>query len=227
MATETVDRINRWKGGYWDVDNTPWHLNEPNESLVKHWYKASKGRQGMRVLFPLCGASVDLNWLYRQNHSVVGVEGVRKAVEKLFAEANVEYDVSNVKNGETWKFQSTDERLTVFIQDFLKTSKDLAGTFDAVFDRGALEAMDEADRPSYISTIRNLLKEEFVYILCGFDYSPELKSGPPRPLPLNTVKELFGDFANVELLTEEKEEDRAVKWNIPDLIRNTYLLTKK
>jgi len=50
MATEAVDRINKWKGGYWDVDNTPWHQNEPNESLVKHWYKASKGRQDKTIL---------------------------------------------------------------------------------------------------------------------------------------------------------------------------------
>ena len=42
----------------------------------------------MRVLFPLCGASVDLAWLYRQGHTVVGVEGTWKAVEKLFSDGH-------------------------------------------------------------------------------------------------------------------------------------------
>ena len=35
-------------------------------------------------MFPLCGASLDLGWLHSRGHTVVGVEGVRKAVEKLF-----------------------------------------------------------------------------------------------------------------------------------------------
>merc|ERR1712236_64489 len=98
------------------------------------------------------------------------------------------------------------------------------GSFDAVFDRGALEAMEEKDRLEYISTIKALLKTDFVYILSGFDYKPEQKTGPPRPLPLNVVEQLFGEFATVELLSQEKEEDRAIKWNIPNLIRNTYLI---
>jgi len=223
----SVDRLSRWKAGYWDLDNTPWHKTEPNDSLVKHWYKATEGRKCLSVLFPLCGASVDLRWLYHQNHTVVGVEGVRKGVEKLFTEANVEYNVTKVEENDCWRFQTPDSRLTVYIQDFLKTSVEKVGTFDAVFDRGALEAIEEEDRLEYISTVKVLLKEDFVYILCGFDYKPEQKAGPPRPLPLHVVEQLFGEFATVELLSQEKEEDRAIKWNIPNLIRNTYLIRSK
>ena len=51
MSVETGDRLSRWKGGYWDVDNTPWHKTEPNESLVKHWYKVSQGKQGSEYSF--------------------------------------------------------------------------------------------------------------------------------------------------------------------------------
>ena len=115
MSGEAGDRLSRWREGYWDVDNTPWHKKEPNDSLVKYWHKVTQGRQGLRVLFPLCGASVDLSWLYQQNHTVVGVEGVRKGVEKLFTEANVEYDVSKVEGSETLKFQTQDKRLTVYL----------------------------------------------------------------------------------------------------------------
>merc|ERR1712013_324111 len=153
-------RLESWKGR-WDVDDTPWHQTQANTSLVDNWLKVSQGRQDLRVLFPLCGASVDLAWLYKQGHTVVGVEGARKAVEKLFAEAEVEFDVSNLDEDDGIKFETKDSRLTVFIRDFLGTSKDIAGTFDAVFDRGALEA-------------------------------------------LAVVEQLFGDFAKVELLTQEE-----------------------
>ena len=88
------------------MDSTQLHKTE-------HWYKASKGKQGLRVLFPLCGASVDLNWLYRQNNIVVGVEGVSKGVETLFTEENVEYNVLKVEGSDLWKLQPQDEGLNV------------------------------------------------------------------------------------------------------------------
>ena len=34
------------------------------------------------------------------------------------------------------------------------------------------------------------------------------KIGPPRPLPLAMVEQLFGEFATVELLNQEEEQDR-------------------
>merc|ERR1712212_949582 len=159
-------RLGTWQGR-WDVDDTPWHQTQANTSLVNNWTKASQGRQDLRVLFPLCGASVDLAWLYRQGHTVVGVDGARKAAEKLFAEAEVVFDVSDLDGDDAAKFQTKDSRLKVFIRDFIGTPKDIAGTFDAVFDRGALGAMDESDRPAYIATIRNLLKDDFSSFCVG------------------------------------------------------------
>ena len=85
-------------------------------------------------MFPLCGASLDLAWLYRQGHTVVGVEGTRKAVEKLFSDANLEYDVVKLDSN-TLRFMSTDSRLTVFVADMFSVTSKLVGTFDAVFDR--------------------------------------------------------------------------------------------
>ena len=94
----------------------------------------TEGRPGLRVLFPLCGASLDLAWLYRQGHIVVGVEGVIKAAEKLFRDANIEHNVTEMGSGIV-RFSSVDNKLTVFVTDFFNVSKEVIGTFDAVFDR--------------------------------------------------------------------------------------------
>ena len=64
----------------------------------------------------------------------MGVEGCRKAVEKLFTDADVEYDVDQVNN-KTLRFNSKDSRLTVFIGDFFSITSELVGQFDVVFDR--------------------------------------------------------------------------------------------
>ena len=117
-----------------EADHTPWHLTSPNPSLVKNWYRATGGRPGLRVLLPLCGASRDLAWLYRQGHAVVGVEGSRKAVERLFTEEELEYQVDSPESG-VWVFTTTDTRLSVYVMDLFQVSTKLIGTFDAVFDR--------------------------------------------------------------------------------------------
>ena len=115
-------------------DHTPWHMSSANPSLVKNWYRATGGRPGLRVLLPLCGASRDLGWLYRQGHTVVGVEGSRKAVEKLFTEEQLEYQVDSPAR-DVWLFTSTDSGLSVYVMDFFQVSTELIGSFDAVFDR--------------------------------------------------------------------------------------------
>ena len=117
-----------------EADHTPWHLTSANPSLVKNWYRATGGRPGLRVLLPLCGASRDLGWLYRQGHTVVGVEGSRKAVEKLFTEEQLEYQVDSPAR-DVWLFTSTDSGLSVYVMDFFQVSTELIGSFDAVFDR--------------------------------------------------------------------------------------------
>ena len=51
---------------------------------------------------------------------------------------------------------------------------------DAVYDRGAFEAIFEADREAYVELILKLLKPDFRYILNVFEYQDEIFKGPPR-----------------------------------------------
>ena len=88
----------------------------------------------LRVLLPLCGASRDLGWLYRQGHTVVGVEGSRRAVERLFTEEALEYQVDS-PDTDVWLFSSLDGRLSIYVMDFFQITPKLIGSFDAVFDR--------------------------------------------------------------------------------------------
>jgi len=176
-------------------------------------------------LFPLCGASVDLAWLHSQGHSVVGVEGVRKAADKLFTEADLDYTVDKMEDGQVWKYSSRDARLTVFICDFFSVTSSLIGDFDAVFDRGALEAIELEDREKYVSTIHGCLRKKFDYILSGYDYDKSLKTGPPRPLPSHDVQQLFENKGNVEIINEEEDDGTRQRFGLPWLKKFTYLIS--
>ena len=106
-------------------------------------------------MFPLCGASLDLVWLHSLGHTVVGVEGVRKAAEKLFSDANIEHEVTEVAS-RIIKFSSVDTRLTVFVSDFFNVSAEVIGIFDAVFDR--FYEIQVFQTHQFISTLGELLK---------------------------------------------------------------------
>ena len=222
-------------------DSIPWHQDQPNEALTRNWAAVTEGRAGqrLRVLLPLCGASLDLAWLQRQGHTVVGVEGVRKAAEKLFRDADIEPEVLEMASG-IIKFSSADASLTVFVTDFFNVSQELIGNFDAVFDRfltkyfytscgyniyrGALEALNESDREQYIGLIKNCLNKNFRYLLSGFEYDGSLKEGPPRPLPPGVVRELFAGVGAVTVLSQENDEGPRQRWKLPSLQRYTYLI---
>ena len=45
----------------------------------------------MRFLFPLCGKSRDLIWVYEKGYSVIGIEAVAAVVEALYNESNISF----------------------------------------------------------------------------------------------------------------------------------------
>ena len=79
-----ADRMERWQER-WATGNTRWHLTKPNPVLKRYdaelFGPPEEERGTMCVLFPLCGNSVDLAYLARRGHDVVGVDGVELALE--------------------------------------------------------------------------------------------------------------------------------------------------
>ena len=73
-------------------------------------------------------------------------------------------------------FQSLDSRLVVYSCDFFKMKPDILenGKCDAVYDRGAFEAIYESDRQAYVRTILSLLTSDFRYILNVYEYEDEV-----------------------------------------------------
>merc|ERR1712062_754266 len=95
--------------------------------------------------------------------------------------------------------------------------------FDVFFGRGSLEAMEYEDREGYISVIRTLLNNNFSYHLSGFVYDPQTKSGPPRPLPLDVVCQLFKGFKVNQLASDECPEVKE-RFKVPEICRIPTIL---
>lgn len=72
----------------WTSNQIGFHLPEVNPYLQRYWPQLGL-EEGARVLVPLCGKSLDLLWLAKCGHEVLGVELSEKAVEDFFTSINL------------------------------------------------------------------------------------------------------------------------------------------
>uniref|UniRef100_A0A7S0M278 Thiopurine S-methyltransferase n=1 Tax=Cryptomonas curvata TaxID=233186 RepID=A0A7S0M278_9CRYP len=109
---------------------------------------------------------------------------------------------------------------------------DVAGTFEACWDRGSFVAIDPARRPEYVAAVSALLDRGARILLVAVEHPPfgDGKLGPPYSATEEEIAALYGrDFA-VQLL--EWEDQMAVdpvwaKRGCGSFQQSVYLLTKR
>jgi len=226
MISGVEDRVQYWQAR-WATGQSQWHSNKHQEYLEKYLDQLSEtSSEGkMRILLPMCGKCPDLMYLYEKGHTVIGVEGVPFVVEQLFRENKVDHVKTSLPELKGWKFKSKDGRLTVYACDFFLVTPAILGPIDAVYDRGALEAIPAQERTLYVNVMRNLLGPEFRYILNAYEYDDTLFQGPPRNLPRDEVWKLFADFCEVDILEEvDKSESGMERFQLEWMVKVIYIL---
>mmetsp|Transcript_10861 Transcript_10861/g.24006 ORF Transcript_10861/g.24006 Transcript_10861/m.24006 type:complete len:347 (-) Transcript_10861:148-1188(-) len=86
----TVDRLKKWSTVSWSLPpgrEPGFHLSKVNPLLANHFQRlvggakpAQEGKRGPPILVPLCGKTVDMVYFAEQGYSVVGIEGVKRAL---------------------------------------------------------------------------------------------------------------------------------------------------
>lgn len=102
---------------------------------------------------------------------------------------------------------------------------DFCNSFTSTSSRGALEALELKDREQYVAIMKECLNTEFSYLLSGYDYDKSLKTGPPRALPPQDVRQLFGKVGSVEILSGEQDDGTRQRFGLPALTKYTYMIT--
>ena len=202
---EETDRLAGWIDR-WNVKVQGWHLLEPHQMLVKYsglllQQDMAAGRlEPRKVLFPLCGADKSLGYLAHHGHSVVGVDGVGKAIDQLIREYGAELPASRDEDHAgagsfvVRRARPTSEpddatlaqaaTLVAVQGDFLEfdaaTASELGfGTFDAAFDRGSLVAISPADRLRYADVMSGLIRRDGRVLFVGVEHDCKQPKGPP------------------------------------------------
>lgn len=156
----------------WQRNEIGFHRNSAHPALEKHWPEVYRGGTAP-ALVPLCGKSLDMLWLARQGHPVVGVELDRGAVETFFEEAGFVPEIDDTGPMPSYSAGG----VTVFAGDFFEF--DAPGQYGLVYDRAALIALPPEMRPRYLAHLASLLAPGAKGLLITLEYSQACMQGPP------------------------------------------------
>lgn len=209
----------------WEHAEIGFHQNDINPWLPRYWPRLG-ATPGSKVFVPLCGKSLDMAWLRKNGHPVVGVELSPLAVEAFFDEYGISPSTS-----QSGKFQQCEaDGIRILCGDFFDlTPADLDGV-STVYDRASLVALPAEMRQQYARHMLNILPAGARTLLVTFEYDQAIMDGPPFAVTPGEVSDLYSAGANVELLERAdvlEANERFKARGLTALHENIFMLTKK
>lgn len=189
----------------WEQEVQGFHQEEINGFLLNHWQRLQlTGSE--KVLVPLCGKSLDMAWLAKQGHDVIGVELSQKAVDAFVAGCD-----APIKPIEDNRYSGYElPGITLLCGDFFQlTAEDCKGV-KAVYDRAAIVALPEEMRQQYATHLQKILPKGTRYLMVVMDYDQSLMSGPPFAVSEQEVRALFSSFSQIEKVQSISFERKGV-----------------
>lgn len=172
----------------WEQNNIGFHLNKANPMLIKYFNQLSLS-QGARVFLPLCGMTLDIDWLLTNGFQVVGVELSDIAVSQLFSRLAIVPQVKELGSGLQ---HLSGVNIDLFVGDIFALSPTIIGPVNAVYDRAALVALPKNMRHQYsehLIKITNLAPQ----LLITYEYDQSLMDGPPFSVTEMEIRKLYQD----------------------------------
>ena len=171
----------------WSKNQIGFHESAVNPLLVAHSGALGLG-PGAHVLVPLCGMSLDIDWLLEQGCRVTGVELSSLAIERLFARLGLQPVVATEGALECWRADG----LAVFVGDFFLLPHAAIGQVDAVYDRAALIALPPQMRQRY-ATHLDRVADGAPQLLVTLQYDQAQVAGPPFCVDEQELRRLYGN----------------------------------
>lgn len=136
----------------WRDREIAFHQKSVNPLLTRFWGDLELS-SGDKVFVPLCGKSLDMVWLAKQGHTVVGVELSPLAVRAFFRENRIQPSRRQAGSFTLW----VHGRISILCGDFFRLAATDLGDVSAVFDRASLTALPDDIRGAYLEHLGNIL----------------------------------------------------------------------
>jgi thiopurine S-methyltransferase len=158
---------------FWRDQRVDFHQPAVNDLLTRFWSDFDPV-PGSRIFVPLCGKSLDILWLARQGHQVVGVELSPVAVQAFFSENRLKASRRRVGKFVHWQHRN----ISILCGDFFALTQHDLGTIDQVYDRAALTALPEDLRGLYVEKLHSLISRHIgVFLVTTEDAGASTASG--------------------------------------------------
>jgi thiopurine S-methyltransferase len=207
----------------WRDRETGFHQRTVNANLIRFWPGLALAPTD-RVFVPLCGKSLDLLWLAKQGHPVIGVELSPIAVRAFFKESRMQ--PARSKQGKFTRWQSG--RIDILCGDFFDLSAADLGNITVVFDRASLTALPEEIRRAYLAHLRKILPDRCRIFLLTTE-EPEDGETQDQPFAIaDEITSLYAQAFDIRLRHVESIFEPAPDRPVEQLARvehKVYLLT--
>lgn len=178
----------------WQRNQIGFHEPKANPALLAHFDSLSLPADS-RIFVPLCGMTLDINWLLSRGHRVAGAELSEIAVQQLFAGVGITAHATNI--GKITRFSAPG--IDIFQGDIFDLSGGELGAVDAVYDRAALIALPEPLRTRYARHLGQITNRA-PQLLIGVTYEQRLMAGPPFSVDGAEVARLYRGAYDLEAL---------------------------
>jgi len=200
---EDKDHWRKFWLGRWQRGETGWQQAGFEPALTMTFADLAP----TRVFVPLCGKSLDMVWLTRQGHEVVGVELSEQGCVAFFEENRIPFEQS--VQGPFTVFCGGS--ITIYCGDFFDLRPEHLGKIGAVYDRAALIALSPELRPKYAARMTELLRatspeRSFQFLQIVLERTPHDTSGPPFSVPAREVEQHYHQEFDVRHLSREPVE---------------------
>lgn len=178
----------------WQNNQIGFDQPEVNPLLIKHFNKLGL-TTGQRVFVPLCGKTIDIQWLLQQGYQVVGIELSELAIQQLFQLLGLIPQISTV--GAFKLYQA--EQIAIYVGDFFRLDSTLLGHVDAMYDRAAFIALPEAMRLDYSRQL-TAISHAAPQLLISIEYDQRIVAGPPFSIDEQEIRTHYAASYSISLL---------------------------
>lgn len=171
----------------WAGDQIGFHESQVNPLLVAHFAALGLPEEA-RVFLPLCGKTLDIDWLLARGFRAAGAELSPLAVDQLFERLRLQPDV--MRSGELEVRRAPG--VEIFVGDIFALSREALGNVHAVYDRAALIALPAGMRSRYAAHLTQITGAA-PQLLVTVEYDQQKMEGPPFSVSADEVRALYGD----------------------------------
>ncbi len=208
----------------WRIGQIGFHQPSVDRHLKEHWPQLGLPANS-RVFVPLCGKSLDLEWLRQRGHTMAGVDLSAVALESFCMERGIlamrrTFDAFDV-------YEAEDLRL--YRGDFFALTPELLGGFAAIYDRAALISWTPEVRPAYVAHLSSLTRPGAQTLLITMEYPQEQMQGPPFSVNEDDVHRLYAPNHAIRTLSRHDilaNEPRLRSRGLTQLHEICYRLTR-